>query len=99
VNNVIKLFARKNAEIVLAEPETLVAAAVTKFLAMNEQLNRKVKELSKHFDSIENAIETIEDTETRTRLRESIKRSRESFLEATLKLSRQIRTVLGCRGA
>ena len=98
MNNVIKLSAQKNAEIVLSEPGTRIAAAVTSVLALNEQMSRKVKDLSKHFDSIENAIDTIDDTETRTRLRESINLSREAMSKAMLKLSRQIGTLVGCRG-
>jgi hypothetical protein len=52
MNNVIKLFARKDAGNGLSEPEALIAAAETKVSALTEQLSHKVNELSKHFDSI-----------------------------------------------
>jgi hypothetical protein len=72
---------------------------VTAVLALNEQLSHKVKELSGHFDSIENAIDTVVDTATRTRLRESTKLSRETLSAAVFELSRQIETLAGRLGA
>jgi hypothetical protein len=99
MSNVIKLFVPKNVEIAPSEPEALIAAAVSNVSALAEHLSHKLNELSKDFDSIENAIETIEDIGTRTRLCESIKLSRESLLNAMLKLSRQIGTLVGCCGA
>jgi hypothetical protein len=90
MNNVIRLFAQKNVEIVLPEQDTRIAPALTNVLASSEQLGHKVKELTEQFDAFENAIDTIEDTETRTRLRESIKQSRETLLKAMLQLTQQI---------
>ena len=94
-NNVIRLFARKSAGIVLSEPEIRIATAVTTVLASRAQLHRRLKELSKHFDAIENAIDTIEHMETRTRLRESIKLSREAMSKAALQLTQQIGKLVG----
>jgi chromosome segregation ATPase len=98
-NNVIRLFARKGAGIVLSEPETRIATAVTTVLASSAQLDHTLKELSKHFDTIENAIDSIDDAETRNRLKQSTNLSRETLSEAMLKLSRQIGKLVNCRGA
>jgi hypothetical protein len=94
MNNVIRLFAQKNVEIVHSEPETRVAAAVTSVLASSAQLGRAVKELSKHSDEIEKSIDAIDDTETRSRLKQSTKLSRETLSKAILRLSRQIGKLL-----
>jgi hypothetical protein len=59
-------------------------------LASSTQLAHTVKELSKHFDATENAIDAIDDTETRNRLKQSTKLSRETLTKAMLELSRQI---------
>ena len=98
MNNVVPLFARKNAEIVHSEPEAPIATAVTSIFASTGQLGHAVKELSKQFEAIENAIDTIDDTETRNRLKESTKLSRETLSKALLKLSQQIGNFLYCRG-
>jgi hypothetical protein len=58
-----------------------------------------VKELSKHFDAVENSIDKIDDTENRNRLKQSTKLSRETLLKAMLQLSPQIGKWVGCRGA
>jgi hypothetical protein len=63
------------------------------------QLVHAAKDLSKQFDAIENAIDTIDDAETRTRLKQSTKLSRETLSKAMLKLSQQIRKVVNCLGA
>jgi hypothetical protein len=47
-------------------------------------------ELSKHFDAIEKAIDVIDDSKTRNRLKQSTKLSQETPLIAMLELSRQI---------
>lgn len=99
MGNVIPLFAPKNAEMVVSESETCIAAAVARILTSSAQLDHAVNDLSEHFDSIEKAIDTIDDTETRTRLQESTKLSRETLLNAMRKLSQQIGTLVGCRGA
>ena len=82
MHNVIRLFAQKNVEIVHSEPETRVAAAVTSVLASSAQLGRAVKELSKHFDEIEKSIDAIDDTETRSRLKQSTKTKSRNAVES-----------------
>ena len=68
-------------------------------MASRATLGHVVRELSKQFDAIENAINTIDDTETRNRFRQSTKLSRETLSEAMLKLSQQIETLVNCSGA
>jgi hypothetical protein len=68
-------------------------------LASSAQLVHAANDLSKQFDAIENAIDTIDDAETRTRLKQSTKLSRETLSKAMLKLSQQIRKVVNCLGA
>ena len=99
MNNVIRLIARKKAEAVPSELESRVAAAVKNVLASSLQLSDNVKELSRQFDLVQNAIGTIEDPETRTRHRDLINLSRETMSNAMLGLSRQIGTLVGCQGA
>jgi hypothetical protein len=99
MNNVVPLFVRKNAEIVLSEAETCISTAMTSCLASRATLGHVVRELSKQFDASENAINTIDDTETRNRLRQSTKLSRETLSEAMLKLSQQIETFVNYHGA
>jgi hypothetical protein len=99
MNNVVPLFARKNAEIVLSESEICISTAVTNILALTRRLGHTVKELSKQFEAIEAAIDTIDDTETRNRLKESTELSRETLSKAVLKLSQQIGHFLNCSRA
>jgi hypothetical protein len=63
-------------------------------LASTGQLGDAVKELSKQFEAIETAIDTIDCTETRNRLKESTKLSRETLSKALLKQSQQIGNLL-----
>jgi hypothetical protein len=99
MGNVIRLFARRNDEFAPSEPETCFSTASTSILASSAQLVHAAKDLSKQFDAIENAIDTIDDAETRTRLKQSTKLSRETLSKAMLKLSQQIRKVVNCLGA
>lgn len=96
MDNVIRLFDQENVERVLPKPER-VATAVTNILAANAELDHAVKELSKHFDAIENAIASIDDAQTKIRLEQSSKLSRETLLSATLQLTQMIGEFVGCR--
>jgi hypothetical protein len=62
--------------------------------ASNVKLIHAAAELSRQFDAIETAIETVEDAETRARLKQSAKQSRETLLKAMLKLSQQIEAII-----
>jgi hypothetical protein len=98
MNNVVRLFDRENVEPVLSEPERIVTAA-TNVLAASAELDHAVKELSKRFDAIENAIASIgDDAETRSRLKQSTKLSREALLRAVLQLTQEIGKLVDCRG-
>jgi hypothetical protein len=99
MNNVIRLVARKGADAVPSAPDNRIAAALTSVLATREQLSQKVQEFSKEFDAIENAIDTIEDLETRTRLRQTIKLCREAMSKAVLELTQRIGALVGHLGA
>jgi hypothetical protein len=52
------------------------------------------KALSRQFDEVESAINTIGDAETRTRLKQSTKLSQDALLKAMLDLSQQIGKVV-----
>ena len=99
MDNVIRIFAQKNNEIALSEPATDISPAMTGILASTEHLGQTVKDILKHFDAIENAIDTIEDAEKRSRLKQSTKMSKETLLKAMLQLTRQIEKIVGCHSA
>jgi hypothetical protein len=89
-----------NAEIALSEPGAGISPAAPDILAASTQLlANTVRELSRQFDAVENAIGTIKNSETRNQLRQSTKLSRETLSEAMLKLSRQIGRIADHRGA
>jgi sialic acid synthase SpsE len=68
----------------------IIAAAAKSALAVKVQLNSEIDNIYKHFDAVENLIETVEDKVVRTQLRETIKLRRQSLSDAFLELSRQI---------
>ncbi len=87
----IQLFAQKKAEIVPSDPETHLTTAMTNVLASSVQLGHSLKELSKHFDAFDDAIDAIDGTETRNQLKQLTNLSRETLSKATLRLSQEIR--------
>jgi hypothetical protein len=93
MNNVIRLFARKNLEIVVSDPEPQIATAVTNLLAAGAILEHEFSGLSKHFDATDDAIDRTDDTETRSRLKQSTKLLRDALSKAMLELSQEIREV------
>jgi hypothetical protein len=97
--NVIRLSTRRNGDITASEPETPVATAKTSMLESGARLIDIAKELSRQFDAVENAINTIGDAEARTRLKQSTKLSRDALLEALLDLSQRICEVVNQSGA
>jgi|SRR5450631_743476 hypothetical protein len=99
MNNVVPLFARKNAEIVLSESETRISTAVTNILASIIRLGHTLNELSKQFEAIEIASDTIIDMETRNRLKKSAELNREMLSKAVLELSPQIGHFRNCSRA
>jgi hypothetical protein len=68
-------------------------------LASRALLVHAAKDLSRQFYAIENAIDTLDDAETRTRLKQSAKLSRDALLKAMLNLSQQIQKVVNQLGA
>ena len=67
--------------------------AVADILASNAQLARTVKEFSKHLDSVDDIIDALSDTETRNRLKQLTKLSRETLTNATFEFFQAIRKV------
>jgi hypothetical protein len=57
------------------------------------------KELSRQFDAIQSAIDTIDDAETRIRLKQSTILSQEALLNAMLHLSQGMGKVINQFGA
>jgi hypothetical protein len=97
--NVIRLLTRRNGDISRSEPETGVSTAPAGILASGAQLVHTAKDLTRQFDAIESAIDTIGDVETRTRLKKSIKLSQNALLKAMLVLSQQIQKIGNQLGA
>jgi len=67
MNNVFPLFARVNIESP-ADPRTLVAAAVTVIMASNAQLERTIKEISRHLVVLDLAIGALGEAGSQERL-------------------------------
>jgi hypothetical protein len=68
VNHVVWLFAQKDADMVLSEPETHFNLNHEIF-DLNWTMCQAVKALSMQFDAVETAIDTIDDMEARKRLK------------------------------
>jgi hypothetical protein len=90
VTNVVRLFVQKKVETGVSASETGTAAAVNSILASSANLGHTVKELSKHFASIENAVDQIDDAEIRIQLKLSIKQNQEVLSKAILSISQHI---------
>ncbi len=71
-------------------PDTSVPAAKASMLDSGARLVHIAKELSRQFDAVESAIDTIGDAKTRTRMKQSMKLSQDALLEAMLTLSHRI---------
>jgi hypothetical protein len=99
MGNAIRLLTRRNSDFSPSEPETCVSTATTSILASRAKLVHAAKDLSRQFDAIENAIDTIDDAKTRTRLKQSAKLSRNTLLKAMVNLSQQIQKVANHLGA
>jgi hypothetical protein len=67
-----------------------VTIAVADILASFVQLDRTVKELSKHFDAADHAIDGLGDLEIKNRLAQSMKQTSEALTTAMLELSQAI---------
>jgi hypothetical protein len=100
MNNATQLYAETNAETGLSEHDSRIAAAVTDVLTSNAKLGRALREFSNRFDSVDTAIETIDNTEIRCRLKQSIQLGRASLSKVALELSQSMRAanVIGSRG-
>lgn len=94
MENVVPLFRRSNINGTRSEQGRCNLAAKTSMAASNDKLARATAELSRQFDAMETAFETVDEAETRTRLKQSIKQSREALMKTMLKLSQQIEAVL-----
>jgi predicted ribosome quality control (RQC) complex YloA/Tae2 family protein len=90
MSNVFQLFEQRKIE-KLSDPKTIVTVAVAKILASTVELARTVKELSKHLDALDHAIDAISDTDTRNQLKQVVKPESERLTDAMLELSREIR--------
>jgi hypothetical protein len=84
MNNVVRLFDRD------LEPERIMVAEKS-LLAAGAELNHAVNAFSKRLDKIDNAIASIDDAESRSRLANTNKLSREQLFAAALQLTREIK--------
>jgi hypothetical protein len=89
MNNVIQLFDRKNVVSVPSKSER-GATAEAKVFASSARLDIAIKSVSKLFDAVEIAIDSIDDPESRSRLRRSTKMNRTTLSNAALKLSQYV---------
>jgi hypothetical protein len=98
MGDVIRLFARRDGDVPPSEPETSVSAATTSMLGSGARLIHLAKRLSRDFNAVENALDTIGDVQTRTLLKQSIELSRDALLKAILDLSQHIRKAVNRLG-
>jgi len=73
-----------------AYPNATVTIAVADILASYVQLDRTVKELSKHFGAVDHAIDGLGDLESKSLLAQSMKQTSEALTTAMLELSQAI---------
>ena len=72
------------------DPNANVTIAVAEILASYVQLDRTIKELSKHFGAVDHAIDGLGDPESKNRLAQSMKQTSEALTTAMLELSQAI---------
>ena len=90
MSNVVQLFKlKKIGDHSSADPNATVTIAVADILASYVQLDRTVKELSKHFGAVDHAIDGLGDLETKNRLAQ-MKQTSEALTTAMLDLSQAI---------
>ena len=75
------------------DSKTILTVAVANILASKFELARMVKELSKHLEVLDHAIDKISDTDTRNLLKHVTKLAYERMTAAILELSREVRTL------
>src|SRR5471030_345754 len=91
MSNVVQLFKlKKIGDHSSAYPNATVTIAVADILASYVQLDRTVKELSKHFGAVDHAIDGLGDLETKNLLAQSMKQTSEALTTAMLELSQAI---------
>jgi hypothetical protein len=87
MNNVVQLFTQEKIA-GLSGPDTIVILAVTDILASHADLTLAIKALSGHLDALDHITDALSDSDTRARLKQEVRRSRESLTNAMLDLSR-----------
>jgi hypothetical protein len=90
MSNVLQLFGQKKIEDT-SDPETIEIIAITDILASNARLARTVREISKHLDTVEYVFDALSDIDTRNRIKQAAKLTRERLTTAVLELSQQVR--------
>jgi len=92
VSNVFQLFKQAKIE-EPSDSKVILILAVANILASKFELARMVKELSKHLEVLDHAIDKISDTDTRNLLKHVTKLAYERMTAAILELSREVRTL------
>jgi hypothetical protein len=92
MNNVIRLFDRKNAASVDSKPERSATAAAN-VLSSSAKLDLAIRSVSKLFDAVEIAIDSIDDPKARSGLRHSAKLNRVTLSNAVLRFSQHLATL------
>ncbi len=72
----------------LSDPDTLVIFALSDILASHADLTLTIKALSEHLDTLDHITDALSGADTRARLKQEARRSRESLTNAMLDLSR-----------
>ena len=87
MSSVFQLFGQMKIESP-SDPKTVVTMAVVKILSSRVRLARVTEELSKHLDAVDHTIDALDDTDSRTQLKQATKLNREGLTMAMLELSR-----------
>jgi hypothetical protein len=90
MNSVLSLFQETKIK-AQADVEGQLTIAITHIIALNAQLIRRVKELSKHPDAVDEVAESLNERSARERLMRSSRVSRESLAQSVRELSYQLR--------
>ena len=88
MSNVIQLFEPKVGH--PPAPETGATIAATNILASNTQLVRSIEELSIHIKAIDRAIDAIDDIDSRTQLKGTLRLACERLANLVLGQSQEI---------
>jgi Zn-dependent M32 family carboxypeptidase len=89
MNNIFRLFEQQRNESP-SNDATVVKNVVTNILGLSARLVHTLNELSRHLDAFDEIIDALDDSDTRNRLKQILKRSREKLTNDVSDLSQKV---------